>query len=284
MKAIDLHVHSSRSDGSKTPSELVDMARQLGLAAFALTDHDTIAGLDEAVSYAESLRLQGHLDVPQVIPGIELSTMHNKKDLHILGLFIDYQKPDVISKLLEFEEARVVRNKKMCAKLQADGINISYELLVESFPGAIITRAHYGEYLVAHGYSLSVADAFSQYLGDHTKYFVPREAVSPKMAIDLILSAGGIPIFAHPIHCKMSAASLDTLVCELKNMGLMGIEALYTTYTAADERQIRRLAAKYNLLISGGSDYHGSAKPRTRMGTGFGHLYVPEDILYQLNK
>ncbi len=282
MKPIDLHVHSNKSDGSNTPEELLRIAIAKGLSAFALTDHDTTDGIDDALEYAQKLRAQGVTDVPEVIPGIELSTEYQGKDIHMVGLYIDHKSPAFQAHLKHFVDSRVERNRKMCARLAEAGIDISYEKLVEEFPDSVLTRAHYAVYLVKHGYSLSKEDAFSQYLGDHTKYFIPREKITPEMGIKLILNAGGIPILAHPILYHMSDARLEELVSRLKASGLVGIEAIYATYTLAEERQIRNLAAKYDLRISGGSDYHGEAKPGLELGTGYGKLFVPEDVLLHL--
>lgn len=282
MKSIDLHVHSNKSDGSHTPSELVRMAIAKDLSSFALTDHDSVDGIDEAISYAESLRASGAANVPEVIPGIELSTEYAGRDIHLVGLYIDHHSASFQNALKHFTDSRVERNRKMCARLAEAGIDISYEKLVEAFPDSVLTRAHYAVYLVKRGYSLSKEDAFSQYLGDHTKYFVPREKITPEMGISLILQAGGTPILAHPVLYHLSDARLDELVARLKSAGLVGIEAIYATYTLAEERQIRKLAAKYDLCISGGSDYHGEAKSGLEMGTGYGRLFVPEDLLYKL--
>lgn len=279
MKPIDLHVHSNKSDGSDSPEALVTMAMAKGLSSFALTDHDTVAGIETAIKYAESLRQAGMTDVCKVIPGIELSTEYMGKDIHLVGLFIDYNSPAFLARLQHFADSRVERNRKMCDRLAADGIDISYEKLTEVFPDSVLTRAHYGVYLVNHGYCLSKADAFSKYLGDHTKYFVPREKITPQMGVELILQAGGVPVLAHPVLYHMSDNHLEALVAHLKKVGLIGIEAIYATYNQAEERQIRKLAAKYNLCISGGSDYHGDAKPGLEMGTGYGKLFVPEDLL-----
>lgn len=284
MKPIDLHVHSNKSDGSDTPETLVQLALEKNLSAFALTDHDTVDGIDEALAYAAWLRANGTANVPEVIPGIELSTEYYGKDIHLVGLYIDHHAPVFHEHLKFFLESRVERNRKMCANLAAAGIDISYEKLLEAFPNSVITRAHYSVYLVEHGYSLSKEDAFSQYLGDHTKYFVPRELITPEMGVELILKAGGIPVLAHPILYHMSDARLEELVSRLKNAGLVGIEAIYSTYNQAEERQIRKLAAKYKLCISGGSDYHGIAKPGLELGTGYGKLFIPEDLLNKLKQ
>ncbi len=284
MKPIDLHVHSNKSDGSNSPEELVDLALSKTLAAFALTDHDTVDGIDEALAYAAWLRAKGTPDVPEVIPGIELSTEYHGKDIHLVGLYLDHHSPVFCAHLKYFIESRIERNRKMCANLAAAGIDISYEKLLEAFPDSVITRAHYSVYLVEHGYSLSKEDAFSQYLGDHTKYFVPRELITPEMGVELILQAGGIPVLAHPILYHMSDARLEELVARLKTAGLGGIEAIYSTYNQAEEHQIRKLAAKYDLCISGGSDYHGIAKPGLEIGTGYGKLFIPEDLLDTLKQ
>ena len=281
---IDLHVHSTASDGSFTPKELVDYAIEKGLSAFALTDHDSVAGLDEAISYAEELR-KTREDVPEVIPGIEFSTEYHGKDVHIVGLYIDYHS-NVFQKHLEnFVHSRDVRNEKMCNLLkQGTGMDISYTKLQDTFPDSVITRAHYAKYMLDLGYVKSMQEAFERYIGDNSPYFLPREKVTPSDAIQLILAAGGIPVLAHPILYGMSRERLEYLVSELKNSGLIAIEAIYSTYTPSDERAMRTLANKYQLVISGGSDFHGTNKPGLDLGNGYGHLYIHPEILIQLKE
>lgn len=274
---VDLHVHSNKSDGTFTPSELVTMAIEKNLTALALTDHDTTDGLEELANAAAGKPLA-------VVPGIELSTEYEGKDIHIVGLFIDPTQSDFRAHLKAFVESRDDRNRKMCANLQEAGIPISYEALQEANPGSVITRAHYGTWLLEHGVVSSVADAFSKYLGDHTPYFVPREKVTPQQAVSLIQKAGGLAILAHPILYRMSRERLDILVRRLKEVGLTGIEAIYATYNSREENQIRQLAIKYDLLLSGGSDFHGFAKPKLELGTGYGHLCVPDEVYFSLKK
>lgn len=276
---IDLHVHSTCSDGTLSPTELVDYAIQKGLSAFALTDHDCVEGLDTILSYAKSLP-----NAPEIIPGIELSTDENGQEVHMVGLFIDHHNPEFNQYLQEFITSRTTRNKKMCHLLQEHGMNITYEELEAEFPGAVLTRAHYAKLLLKHGYVKSIKEAFERFLGDHCPCYVSREKITPVMAIDLIKKAGGLAILAHPILYHMSDARLDTLVQKLKEAGLTGIEAIYSTYSPAEERQIRKLAAKYDLLLSGGSDFHGENKPGLDLGTGYGKLYVPEEVLLALKK
>lgn len=287
-RAVDLHVHSNRSDGTFTPAQLVDYAMEKGLAAFALTDHDSVDGLEEALSYAEQLRRtlspEKAKDVPEVIPGIEFSTEYQGRDVHIVGLYIDHHNDRFRKYLEDFVASRITRNRKMCALLQKAGIEISYESLLAEFPGAVITRAHYARYLLIHNYTRSMQEAFERYIGDRCPCYVPREKVTPGQAVDLILQAGGIPILAHPILYHMSDERLEALVSQLKKAGLMGIEAIYSTYNAAEERQIRRLAENYRLAISGGSDFHGENKPGLDLATGYGRLFVPYSVLEELKE
>ena len=287
-RPVDLHVHSNRSDGTFSPAQLVDYAMEKGLAAFALTDHDTVDGLEEALSCAERLRRtlppEKARNVPEVIPGIEFSTEYQGKDIHILGLYIDYQNSRFQKYLQDFVDSRINRNRKMCALLREAGIDISYEALLEEFPDAVITRAHYARFLLNHNYTQSMKEAFDRYIGDHCPCYVPREKVTPGQAVRLVLQAGGIPILAHPILYHMSDERLEQLVSRLKDEGIMGIEAIYSTYDTAEERQVRRLAASYGLAVSGGSDFHGENKPGLDLAVGYGKLFVPCSVLEALKE
>ncbi len=284
---VDLHVHSNCSDGTLSPAQLVDYAMEKHLLAFALTDHDTVQGLPEALAHAAQLREQyrqngdtsGACAVPEIIPGVELSTEYHGRDIHVVGLFIDPQNQKFQTYLTQFIESRDLRNQKMCARLRDAGIDISCEALVAEFPNSVITRAHYAKYLLNHGYIKSMKEAFERYVGDHCPCYVPREKVTPAQAVEMILEADGVPVLAHPLLYGMGADALDALVAELKAVGLMGIEALYSTYSPADERQVRALAAKYHLLISGGSDFHGANKPGLDLAVGYGGLCVPASVL-----
>lgn len=277
MHAVDLHSHSTKSDGSFTPTELVNYALEKGLAALALTDHDTTDGIDEALAAAEGKPIE-------VIPGIEFSTEYEGRDIHIVGLYIDYKSDFFMRRLEHFVKARETRNEEMCRRLTALGMPVTYEELTEAFPDSVITRAHYARYLLSHGYTRSLKEAFDRYIGDYGPCFVPRKKITPMRAVEIILKAGGIPILAHPILYHMSSQKLDALVAALKEVGLVGIEAIYSTYSAGDERDIRRLAAKYDLCISGGSDFHGAAKPGLDLGCGYGKLFVPEEVLWNLKE
>lgn len=275
MGFVDLHAHSCCSDGTLTPSGLVDYAMEKGLRAVALTDHDTVDGLDELMEYAKGKSIE-------VIPGIEYSTEYNNRDVHIVGLFIDHKAPVFLEYLTRFQQSRTDRNYKLCANLRGAGIDITYEALMEAFPGAVITRAHYAAYLLDKGYVKSRSEAFERYLGDDTPYFVHREKVTPEEVINVTLKAGGIPILAHPTLYKLGREQLDLLVSRLKAAGLMGIECYYSTYSPSEERQMKALAEKFNLLPSGGSDFHGANKTGLDLAVGYGKLYVPDRVLTDL--
>lgn len=284
---VDLHVHSYYSDGSFSPKELVEYALNHNISAFALTDHDTVAGLEEAVSYAEMLSGKVCAANPagntvEVISGIEFSTEYEGRDIHIVGLFIDYKSESFQRYLTSFVESREIRNEKMCRLLQAHGIDITYDKLKERFPDAVITRAHYARFLTDNGYTGSMKEAFARYVGDYAPCFVPREKVTPAQAVRLIRSASGIPVLAHPTLYRMNSARLEQLVTELKAAGLLAIEGIYSTYTPAETREIHGIADKYGLAVSGGSDFHGVNKPGLQFGTGYGGLYIHEEVLGKL--
>ena len=274
---IDLHVHSTYSDGTYTVEELVDYAVNKGLSAIALTDHDTIDGLDEIIDYAK--------DKPvEVIPGIEFSTEYEGKDIHILGYFFDYSDENFKKKLVDFVDSRELRNAKMCDKLAECGLPVSYEELVKKNPDSVITRAHFAAYLLEKGCVKSREEAFDRYIGDRAPCYVPREKVNPFDAVKLIAEAGGISVLAHPYQYKYSMERLDKLVGELKDAGLIGLETIYSTYTAGEIKNLKKLAAKHDLLITGGSDFHGANKPKIDLGSGHGTLSVPDELLTDLKK
>lgn len=277
MKTVDLHVHSNKSDGSFTPTELVQYAIQKGLRAFALTDHDTTDGIDEALKAAQGKNIE-------VIPGIEFSSEYEGKDIHIVGLYIDYKSDFFKRRLQNFVNGRTIRNQEMCKRLTDYGFPVTYGEMLEEFPGCVITRSHYAKFMLNRGYTKTLKEAFDRYIGDTCPCFVPRKKITPMRAVEIILKAGGFPILAHPLLYHMSSQKLEKLVSLLKDMGLQGLEAVYCTYSTSDEREMRTLAAKYDLCISGGSDFHGNAKPGLDLATGYGKLFIPEEILDKINE
>lgn len=278
MRPVDLHTHSTASDGTYTPTQLIDYAHEKGLAAIALTDHDTTKGL------AEAMEAGRRYDDLEVIPGIEFSTDYEGKDIHIVGLYMHYDDPEIQRRLQEFVDSRVSRNRKMCRLLTEHGVPMDFDDLQAAYPDSVITRAHYAAYMLEKGYIKSRQEAFDRYIGDNCECFVPREKITPDMAVKMVLDAGGVPILAHPILYGMSDARLRKLVGELKEAGLKGIEAIYTTYTASDERQIMEIAKDYDLLISGGSDFHGANKQDIDLAVGYGKLFVPETALEKIKE
>ncbi|NLM12716.1 MAG: PHP domain-containing protein [Epulopiscium sp.] len=277
MRYIDLHVHSNVSDGTLTPKELVHYAKQKGLLAFALTDHDIIDGIQEALN-------EGREWGVEVIPGIEFAAEYKDREIHILGLFIDYKNPHFIQKLDWIQNARVRRNEKMLQKLNALGIDVTLEDLQQRAGKDLITRAHFGKVLFEKGYTNTLEDAFRLYLSPGTPGYVKRDILTPKECIKLIHEANGLAVLAHPTLYHLSDDELNDLVHSLQENGLDGIEAIYSLYSKEQENQMRSLAHRFNLLISGGSDFHGANKKSIDMGVGKGNLKIPYEILEEMKK
>lgn len=276
-KTIDLHVHSNCSDGTMTPEELVDYALSKGLSAFALTDHDTVDGVNSALGAAFETTLE-------VIPGIELSAQYLKKDIHILGLGIDISNTHFQNELTRFQNSRGIRNKKMIQCLSDYGIDISLEQMAFHFPDAVWTRAHFACYLQKNGYVKNFKEAFNRYIGDDSPCFVPREKVTPFQVIHLIQECGGYASLAHPLLYHLSEEALDALVNFLVDCGIDALEAVYSTNRWLDESNLKRLARKYNLKITGGSDFHGNNKPTIDLGSGKGNLAIPYELWQNLRQ
>ncbi len=280
MKYIDLHVHSVFSDGTYTPAELVDRAIDQDLVALAITDHDTIDGVEQAMVAGEEKHIQ-------VIPGVEISceyqiTPQRKKEIHILGYQLDWKQQKLRDVLADVAKERDDRNQKMCENLNKAGFPIDYESLKARFGNTILTRAHFARFLLEKGAIPSIDAAFKEILAEDGPYFVVRKYLTPKEGIDLIKGAGGIPVLAHPLLYKMSVSELHALLTELKGYGLRGIEAMYSRNRGNDEAFVRKLASEYDLIITGGTDYHGANKPDLEIGSGEGNLRVPVMLLENL--
>lgn len=277
MKTIDLHTHSTASDGTYTPTELIAYAAEKGLAAIALTDHDTLDGIPEARKAALQYGIY-------LINGAEFSTMYDKISLHIVGLFLPEDAAEIKNKLEYMKNARENRNIKMLENLQNIGLDITMSELKNSFPDSVISRAHIAQLLQQKGYVGSKNEAFDRYIGSHCKAYVEKESLSPSETIKLIKNAGGVAVWAHPVLCRVNDSLLEKITSELKNDGLDAIEVYYPSYTEAEKKFIKHLAKKYSLAHSGGSDFHGDIKPGLDLGTGYGKLQVPYDILEELEK
>lgn len=268
LKYIDLHTHSTESDGMLSPEALIELAAKQQLSAVALTDHDTISGLAAARAAAERLGIE-------LVPGIELSTDYHGTEVHILGYYIEEDNAPFLGKLQEFCDAREERNKKMALRLKEEGFDFTYEQLRAAFPDSVLTRAHFARFLKDRGYVKTMDAAFHQYLGNNCRCYVPRERITPMEAVDLIHQGGGLAFFAHPMLCSMGTDSLEALIAALKDRGLDGLEAIYSTYSPREESLVLAFAERYSLLVSGGSDFHGSNKPDICLGTGKGNLRIP---------
>jgi len=274
MKIIDLHVHSNYSDGTCTPGELVDLAVEKGLSAFALTDHDATRGVEPALAYQKE-----HSAPVEIIPGIEISSEYHEKEIHIVGLYIDQNNRNLIETTSHFVNLRARRNHQMVENFQKAGIPMTIEDLQEGNPSTVITRAHFARYLIRHGVAADTKEAFSRYLGTDSPFYVSRKLIPSTDAIALILEAGGVPILAHPIHYHMEETDLRSMVKAFKECGLAGIEVKYSNHTAQDEIFVGQLAKEFDLLPSGGSDFHGSNKPDIALGSGRGNLSIPYSYL-----
>lgn len=274
---IDLHVHSSFSDGTYTPAQLIQLAKEIGLSAIALTDHDTIEGIQEAVNAASDSGIE-------LIPGVEMSCLYRRKDIHIVGLLIDHENPDLLRSIRHYQDNRTKRNEIMAKKLTDGGFSVTVPELEQQFPGATLTRAHFARFFVEKSVWNSKDEAFDRYIGEGCPYYVEKAYVSPDEAIKVIHKAGGIAILAHPLLYRLSDLELESMVTYLKGLGLDGIETMYSTYSDAQQLYMLHLAADHQLLKSGGSDFHGANKPDIALGTGYGKLRVPGSYLHMMKE
>lgn len=277
MSCIDLHTHTTFSDGTLTPSELIKYAKQKNIKAIAITDHDNFDGVEEAIKAGKNENIE-------VISGIEMSTDYNSKEIHIVGIFIDIKNKDFNNALKLLKEKRKKRNLLAIEKLNNLNIDITYEELEKISSNKIITRAHFAKVLMQKGYISSVKECFNKYMGENKPAYVKREVISPEETISLIKNAGGIAILAHPLLYNFPKEELSKMLVYLKSIGITGMECLYSTHSKEDTEYLTNLAKELNLKISGGSDFHGENKPNLDLGTGYGTLYVPYEILENLKK
>lgn len=272
---IDLHIHSTASDGSYTPSEVVTLAQKQGLCALSLTDHDTLAGLHEAEEKAKELNIE-------FIRGCELSAKYLDTDVHILGLYVPKDRAllqDLEKELAVFIERRNTRNKKIITKLQEHHIDITLEEVEEEAGGNVIARPHFANVLVQKNVVANTKEAFDKYLAKGKLAFVEREVISPHHAVSLLKEARAVPVLAHSKLIKCTEQEYFNLIEELIPLGLKGLEVYHSVHSFEDERYYLGVAQKYHLCISGGSDFHGKSKPDIKIGTGRGSLRVPASIL-----
>jgi len=259
MRRVDLHVHTTASDGTATPSEAVFLAAERGLSAIAITDHDSCGGIAEASAAAERAGIE-------LVPGIEVSVDYQGYGIHILGYFTDPSAP-AVQQLLDWVVAeRLRRNREIAAAMNADGITVSAEQLQARYPGTVIGRPHFAAALVEQGFAENIRDAFDRYLSIGQKYFRKREYIPLREGLEIIRGAGGKPVFAHPLQYRMDETALLALAQTLCDAGTVGMECIYSGYTSEQVTYLRALAGRFGLCITGGSDFHGSSKPQIELG------------------
>jgi predicted metal-dependent phosphoesterase TrpH len=260
MELIDLHTHSNASDGTFAPAEVVRLAKVGGLKALALTDHDTIDGLAEAVAAGGTYGVE-------VIPGVEVSARFPGGSMHILGLGIEYGNGHLGERLAVLQKARAARNPQIIAKLNGLGVKITLEQVEKISGQGQMGRPHIARALMESGYVRSIQEAFDIFLRNDGKAYVPKFRFPPQEAIAMIRDVQGVPVLAHPFTLNLgSAFALKNTLTELKALGLAGIEAIYAEHSPEQEALYLKLAGELGLLVTGGSDYHGDNKPELTLG------------------
>ena len=269
MRSADLHIHTNYSDSTQSPKEVVDHAHEQGLGCIAITDHDTVDGIEPAVEAAKKYALE-------IIPGIELSSEAVGKDIHILGYCIDYKNEDFIRTIRSMQNARIERMREMIEKLKGLGVgNITLEEVCERSQSDSVGRPHLATILVEKGWVSNIKKAFNQYLADDAPAYVPKYKISPYEAIKLIKRARGVAVLAHPMLTRV-----DDMIPGFVEAGLHGLEVYYPSRSDNIIRFYEELAEKYQLIATGGSDAHGSVKKHTFIGK----IKIPYSIVEQLKE
>ncbi len=247
---IDLHLHTTCSDGLDTPEELVETAVVSGYRAISITDHDTVEGVIRGLAAAEGTGLE-------VIPGIEMSALEDMSDIHILGYHIDYTDENFIHRIAFFKEKRHERAEEIVESLNRLGLDIQIDTVLRMAHGAPVGRPHIAEALVSEELVTTYDEAFARYIGTHGPAYVPKYRVTPREAIELIIRSGGVPVLAHP-----GVLNRDELIVEFLEYGLMGVEAIHPLHPIEKQAYYENIAKKYGLIVTGGSDWHGKGRRR----------------------
>ncbi|HYT34386.1 MAG TPA: PHP domain-containing protein [Ktedonobacteraceae bacterium] len=266
---VDLHTHSTASDGIYSPGELLHQASDVGLRVLALTDHDSTNGIEEAAQVARTLDIE-------LIPGIEINTDGSGSEIHILGYFPEYQRAAFQHVLQVLRDARVHRGERIVERLSEQGIHINWERVRQLARGAV-GRPHIAEALLEAGYVKSIPEAFEKYIGTNCPAYVPRYKLTVEDGIHFIASANGLPVMAHPAD-MLTSGTLHKWLPGLCAAGMVGLETYYGQYTPDIERELRTLADKYHLIPTGGSDFHGPGIHPTPLGG----RYVPYESVERL--
>ncbi|MFC1878183.1 ribonuclease III [Thermodesulfobacteriota bacterium] len=280
---IDLHIHSTASDGTLTPSEIITMAQELGLGAIAITDHDTLAGSKEAIALTMPATIE-------FVTGVEISArpiapFDFVNSYHILGYFIHMDDPVLNQTLEELQQIRRKRNQKILQRLNNMGIMITMEDIRKGVDAGEVGRPHFATALLEKNIVHSINEAFDQYLGQGKPAYVDKQRLSCRKAIQIISEAGGVPVLAHPGLLNIDQESdLEALIVSLKEKGLKGVEVYYPEHSDQQVQQLLRIASSHDLLLTGGTDFHGKLKPELKMGIGHGALHVPYGLFEDLRQ
>jgi predicted metal-dependent phosphoesterase TrpH len=275
VSRIDLHLHTTHSDGSLPPSEVLKLAGRASVAALAITDHDITSGIPEAVAAGQELGIE-------VIPGVEVSSFDGRSELHILGYFLDWEDPTLNARLATLRASRHRRNPLIIERLRAAGLEISYEEVRTLAGTESVGRPHIAQVLMQKKYVSSAKEAFDRYLAEGRPAYVARELPAPADAIQWIREAKGVAVLAHPTWVKDNGDGLRSCVATLKAAGLDGVEVHYSTHSKAQTASYLEMAQRLDLLITGGSDFHGVTKPDIEVGYGRGDLKVNPRLLEPL--
>ena len=278
MGYVDLHLHTTASDGVMSPSEIVRYAKAKGLQAIAITDHDTIEGLEEGLSEGEKIDFE-------VIPGIEISAEHSPGSMHLLGFFLDIHHPLLIERLEYLQKARAERNPKIVERLNRLGIQVSYEEVVKASGGGQIGRPHFAQVLLEKNYVRSFQEAFERFLKKGAPGYVDKFRFTAKEAIHFINEAKGVAVLAHPNTLNLNGYSeLENLILRLVEGGLKGIEVFYPEHSILEVAQYKTLAERYGLVMTGGTDYHGIERNGLDIGIGRGEMKLPYSMVERLKR
>lgn len=274
---VDLHTHSTASDGTLEPAELVKKAADCGIKALALTDHDTLSGLNEAAAQALKLELK-------FIPGIEISADFGPGTMHILGYYVNADDPVLTGKLLWLREGRDSRNIVILKKLEELGYPLEMRELEEYAKGESVGRPHIARAMVARGYVVNEEEAFNRFLARGGPAYANKERMNPERAIELVIGAGGLPVLAHPQTLNLDSRELSSLLTELKKAGLAGVETYYYSHSEEEMFLYKYLADECALLVTGGTDYHGPGFKGIELGRGLGGMRVPDEVVDRLEE
>jgi 3',5'-nucleoside bisphosphate phosphatase len=276
MGFVDLHLHTTASDGVRTPSDIVRYAKAKGLHAIAITDHDTIEGLEEGYSEGEKIGFE-------VIPGIEISAEHSPGSMHLLGYFLDIHHPLLNERLHYLQKARAERNPRIVENLNRLGVKITYDDVVKASGGGQVGRPHFAQVLMEKGYVRSFQEAFDRFLKKGAPAYVDKVRFTSAESIHFIREAGGIAVVAHPNTLGVNGfQTLEALLLRLVTEGLEGIEVYYPEHSALEVVQYKGLAERHGLLITGGTDYHGIEGSDLDIGVGRGDMKLPYSIVENL--